>query len=259
MASGPSQDQVIVHLLPEFSCLRGADELPLSAAGRGLAVRLALEDGPLHRRSVATDLWPDLESGRAARRLSQLLWRIRDATGDALVEVDGDRIAMAADAAVDYRAARKIASNMLNAAPESLRDVDPMVVRLLGTELLRTAAEDHVLVERDRWDRLRQAALERAAAAGLEAGRAHEAIELSLVAAGIDELAETPVRIIFSSYIALGDTVAARRVYLEYEAAVRRALGVEPSRMFRDLVRTGTRPDRQEGVSAAPLRPVRTP
>lgn len=143
---------------------------------------------------------------------------------------------LADDVVVDYWAAKTIARNVVRAESGRVSDVDPVIIKLLSTELLRDVAEDFALAERGQWDRLRLLALERVAAACLEAGDALAAIEIALVAAGIDELAEKPNQILFSSHITLGDTVAARRVYLEYEEQVRRSLGVDPSPVFRDLV-----------------------
>ncbi|WP_165975533.1 bacterial transcriptional activator domain-containing protein [Actinomadura rubrisoli] len=119
-----------------------------------------------------------------------------------------------------------------------------MIIRLLSTELLRDFTDEPVLRERDQWDRLRLLALEKVAAACLDAGDALAAIEIGLEAVGIDEFAEKPNQIVFSAYVAMGDTIAARRVYLGYEEKVRHSLGVHPSRVFRDLVRAKTEGER---------------
>ncbi|WP_165495221.1 AfsR/SARP family transcriptional regulator [Actinomadura roseirufa] len=230
-------EQVIVHLLPEFSCSLTGVQGGLSGTGRRLVTRLAFESGALSRKMIEAEFWPDMEPGKAGRRLSQLLWRIRSATEDALVRVDGDRVGLAGDVAVDYWAAKTLARNVLKSDERFLHDVDPVILKLLSTELLRDVLDEQVLRERDHWDRLRLLALERVAAACLEAGDPLAALETGLLATGVDDLAERASRIVFSAYVAVGDTVAARRVYLGYEDRVRRSLGVDASPAFHDLVR----------------------
>ncbi|WP_165975532.1 hypothetical protein [Actinomadura rubrisoli] len=111
------REQIDVYLLPEFSCSLVGDKGALTAAGRRLVVRLAFEDGFLPRKVLETDLWPDLEPARAGKRLSQLLWRIRSTTEDALIVVDGDRVRLAGDVTIDYWAAKTIARNLLRSDP----------------------------------------------------------------------------------------------------------------------------------------------
>ncbi|RFS86052.1 hypothetical protein D0T12_05310 [Actinomadura spongiicola] len=68
---------------------------------------------------------------------------------------------------------------------------------------------------RGRWDRLRL---------------------LATLGAQVDELAEAPQRVLVQAHPRRGDTVTAYRAYLDYDATVRRELGVEPGPALRDLV-----------------------
>ncbi|MQY05687.1 AfsR/SARP family transcriptional regulator [Actinomadura macrotermitis] len=227
----------VVRLLPEFSCALPEGPDALSGAARRLVARLALDSAPLTRRAVETGFWPDAEPVTASRRLSRLLWRIRTRTGDTLVAVDGDRIGLAGGVTVDYRTAQAVVHAVIVLGRARPQEVGPAALGLLGTELLRDVTDEPVRRERDRWDRQRLLALETVAAAALEAGDARDALEIGLAAAEVDGLAERPHQLMCSAHAALGDTVAARRVYLAYEARVRRSLGMAPSRAFRDLVR----------------------
>ncbi|RKS68382.1 transcriptional activator [Actinomadura pelletieri DSM 43383] len=228
-------DEDTIQLLPYFVCrLADRDVGPEESVGR-LIVHLALEDGGLSRHVMAARLWPDLDAVSSAKRLRQLLWRMRPETRSLLV-IGADSLRLAEDVTVDYHAARSLAQHILHTDPGDLHDIDPLIVRMLSTELLRDGHDEEILNEQGRWDRLRLLALERLATAALESGDTENAILLATLGAQVDELAEGPPRALVQAHLRRGDTVTAYRTYLDYDATVRRELGVEPSPALRELV-----------------------
>ncbi len=205
-------------------------------------MNLALENEGVKREALRVRLWPDQAPGQSAKRLRQLLWRIRRHTRDALIVASHDRLALAEAVAVDYRAAEAIASNVLPGRTSELPVMDPMIPRLLGTELLRGVTDEEILDAQARWDRLRQLALERLALAHIEIGETGIAAELATAAADVDELAERPHRILVEAYLHEGDTIGARRAYLHFEELARRHLEADPSPAFRKLITDIARP-----------------
>ncbi|TMQ91563.1 hypothetical protein ETD83_30315 [Actinomadura soli] len=254
-------DEDTIQLLPRFTCsLVGREVGPEETVGR-LIVHLALEGGGLSRQVIAGRLWPDLDTVSSAKRLRQLLWRIRPETRSMIV-VGADSLRLADDVTVDYHAAKSLARHILHVDPGSLHDVDPLIVRLLSTELLRDGYDEEILNEQGRWDRLRLLALERLATTSLELGDTENAIILATLGAQVDGLAEAPPRVLVQAHLRRGDTVAAYRAYLDYGAVVRRELGVEPGPALRELVSglsrpgpSGPAPSGPAPSSPAPSRP----
>ncbi|GAA2611207.1 bacterial transcriptional activator domain-containing protein [Actinomadura fulvescens] len=234
------QSPAVVGLLPEFGCFLNDAQVTLPRAPGRLLIQLALV-GEASRRAIAASLWPDTDPLHATKRLSQALWRIRDRTGDALLKAEADRLRLADGVSVDYWAAKAIAHNILKGISRPA-DPDPLVVKMLSTELLRELDDDEIDRERERWDRLRTLALERMADDLLRRGDPDKTIEIALLASEVDELAEGPQLLLASAHLTRGDTISARRVYRRYTETVRRELQVEPSAAFRELVSLGGGP-----------------
>ncbi|TYB49446.1 AfsR/SARP family transcriptional regulator [Actinomadura chibensis] len=228
-------DQVTIQLLPHFACRPAGREIGAEETVSKLIIHLALETGSLSRQVVAARLWPDLDPVGSAKRLRQLLWRMRPEARSMLV-IGADSLRLAEDVTVDYHAAKSLAQHIVHADPGELRDIDPVIVRLLSTELLRDGYDEEVLGERDRWNRLRLLALERLATTALELGDTENAIILATLGTQVDDLAEIPQRVLVQAHLRRGDTVTAYRTFLDYGSVVRRELGVEPGPALQELV-----------------------
>ncbi|MFI0487252.1 BTAD domain-containing putative transcriptional regulator [Actinomadura sp. 9N215] len=228
-------DEDTIQLLPHFACRLAGHEIGPDETASRLLIHLALEAGRLSRSAMAARLWPDLDPMSSAKRLRQLLWRIRP-EARSMVVIGADSLRLADDVTVDYHAARSLAQHILHAVPSELHEIDPLIVRLLSTELLRDGHDEEIMNERYRWDRLRLLALERLATTALELGDTESAIVLATLGSHVDDLAEIPPRVLVQAHLMRGDTVTAYRTYLDYGAVVRRELGVEPGPALQDLV-----------------------
>ncbi len=176
-------------------------------------------------------VWPDLEPEAAAKRLRQLLWRVRTATAGRLLDVSMEQVRLADHVEVDLYDAERFARRAMEhgSAP-------PAEHAVLGRELLADWQDGTVLDAQERWNRLRLMALERLAEESLRAGAVLDAIEFAGMATMVDEFDEIPRRIMVSAYSLRGDHAGARRVYDAYRRLLRTELGLEPSPEFKELL-----------------------
>jgi len=223
------QTVVVIDLLPEFECSVNESSIALSPTQGLLLIKLAIE-GEQSRTKLAASLWPDADPFHASRQLSRTVCRILSKTGACLLRSDVDRIALADDVSVDYRAATAVARNILGAACPPV-DTDPLVVKLLAKDLLRSVSRTEVVRERKRWDRLRMLTLEKLALAHLDSSDLDRAVEIATMAARINPVAEWPHLIIAAASISRGDLDRARRAYRRYADQAHR-----PSDGFDDLI-----------------------
>jgi DNA-binding SARP family transcriptional activator len=153
----PAPPLVELVMLDGFELLVDGYAVPLTPNSQRLLAFLALNDRPLSRSFVAGCLWLEASDGRAGANLRSALWRLRQASAG-VVQVTGDRLAVAESVRVDVREAVAHARRVVG-DPEvpSAGDLDG--AELLG-ELLPDWYDDWVLVERERLRQLRVHALE---------------------------------------------------------------------------------------------------
>ncbi|QXJ21780.1 hypothetical protein AGRA3207_002668 [Actinomadura graeca] len=227
-----------VEVLPSFRCHLGGREVRLSRALSSLVVTVALEPRGLTREGLPARLWPDVDPPDASKRLRQALWRIRRETGDRLLEVTPDLVALRGEVTVDLRRGERLARRVIKGdVPAGWSGTG-----MLGRQMLPGWQEEEVCAARDRWDRLRLLALEGLAEHTLASGDVPAAIELAEAATRVDELSEAPHRLAAAAHLTRGDHVSAWRVFLRYRRLLAEAIGLEPSSGFRDLVER-VRPD----------------
>ncbi|MFI0447119.1 BTAD domain-containing putative transcriptional regulator [Actinomadura sp. 6N118] len=223
--------------MPSVRCHLDGFEVPLTEGMRSLVITVALEGDGLPRRALQVRMWPDLESCSAAKRLRQLLWRVKRETGDRLLNAASGCVRLAETVSVDLRSAERRARGIVNG--EICPSIDPAEWSFLGEELLSGWPDESVWEAQDRWNRLRLLALERLAERALQAGDFPAAIELASVAVSVDEFNEVPHRVIAAAYLERGDLASSWRVFTKFQQLLRREMGLEPSASFRDLVGRG--------------------
>ncbi|MEU5877561.1 bacterial transcriptional activator domain-containing protein [Spirillospora sp. NPDC047279] len=237
MATGRQGDGDALELMPSVRCRVGGVEVPLTEGMCALVVMVALENGGVSRRVLQARLWPGLDAGDAAKRLRQLLWRVKRETGDRLLDTSGGSVRLAADVSVDLRTAERRARRVVSGEPPER--ADPAEWSFLGRALLADWLDEGAWEAQDRWNRLRLLALERLAEQALRAGDHPGAIEFASTAVGVDELNEVPHRVMAAAYLARGDLASAWRVFTRFQQLLGREMGLEPSPAFRDLVGHG--------------------
>ncbi|MFG2002069.1 BTAD domain-containing putative transcriptional regulator [Spirillospora sp. NPDC048911] len=233
MATGCQSDGGSLELMPSVRCHLDGFEVPLTDGMRSLVIAVALEGDGLSRRALQVRMWPDLETCGAAKRLRQMLWRVKRETGDRLLIATSDCVRLAENVSVDLHAAERRAREVVNGTPTA---TDPAEWFFLGEELLSGWPDESVWEARDRWNRLRLLALERLAEQALKAGDCPTAIELASLAVSVDEFNEVPHRVMAAAYLARGDLAGAWRVFTRFQQLLRREMGLEPSAAFRALI-----------------------
>jgi DNA-binding SARP family transcriptional activator len=220
---------VVIDLMPEFDCSVDERPITLSSTQRLLLIKLALH-GELPRQAIAASLWPGVDPFHASRQLSRAVCRIQSKTGCGLLRSDADRIALADEVSVDYRAARAVAHNILGATDPPL-NTDPLVLTLLAKDLLRDLEQVEIVRERERWDRLRMLTMEKMALAHLESGDLDRAVDIAMTASRIEPSAEWPHLIVAAASISRGDLDRARHIHRRFAEQAHR-----PSEGFDDLI-----------------------
>jgi DNA-binding SARP family transcriptional activator len=236
----PAQVLGRLQLLDVF-CLEWRDQSgPLAHGSERLLALLALSPEGLRRRRVATLLWPDLPSERASASLRTLMWRFRQQCPGLLV-TDGELLRVRDAVDVDVRWLQDLAARWssrqargeLVRQPAALGELDAVVA---PTTLLPGWYDDWVLFHRERVSAMRIELLTQAARAMLEVGAHLRALDLALAAVASEPLDEDLHVLVAQIHLAQGNRSEALRQYELCSSVLRRELGIEPTRQFRDLV-----------------------
>jgi DNA-binding SARP family transcriptional activator len=201
---------------------------------------LALEQGRPVRASTLVDLlWPDVPPERGRGSLRTAASRIRVAIGhDCVARQHGDLLLV--DATVDIDELRQLAVAVRQAVARRSWDET-----MLLTETAETVyrGDFHANDDEAGWavfarDDLRQVRLRillDAAQCALATGRFAEARDLTQTAITIDPASETAHRGLMRALAELGEIGRAIRVFESYRAVLAEELGIDPSRVTREL------------------------
>jgi DNA-binding SARP family transcriptional activator len=187
---------------------------------KGLALLAVLAvDGPSARGHLAGLLWDDSDSD-VRRNLRRTLHRLRDAGFDALIDTDGDVLALKAQVQLDLMAAR---------AWRDDGDEPPSQAPVLLAGLEATGALGAwLMAERDRWAQAWRQAAERQAAHWQSAGEPRRALAWARALLHADPLQEGHCVRAMTLHAALGEREAALAVYEQCRKALARELGLRP-------------------------------
>lgn len=175
-------------------------------------------------------MWPLGDEERAAGNLRSALWRLRRAGIDVLI-VDKWSLVLHTDVQVDLHAMEQWATRLIEGRPAA-HDLAIPPSAADALDLLPGFYDDWALIERERIRQRILHALEALSERLAAAGRFADAIEAAMLATSAEPLRESAHRMLLKAHIAEGNLTEARRVYLAYEALVRRELGVLPSADF---------------------------
>ena len=220
-------------LMGNFTLVMADRSVRLPMTAQRLVAFLALARKPVSRLYVAGHLWPDASDARAAASLRSALWRARR-TGE-VVRADAYDLAVDPAVAVDVTEARAVARRVESSTAEiGAADIEA----LCSTDDLLPGWYDEpwLDIERECFRVLRVHALERLAERLTAEGRLAEALEAGLAAVAADPLRETAHRALIRVQLAEGNTAEAVRHFRAWERLSARSLGLEPSRLMRELV-----------------------
>ena len=220
----------VVHLLAGPYITVGPERREVPEGSKQLLVFVVLRRRRVERRQAAGALWPLGDEERAAGNLRSALWRLRRAGIDVLL-ADKWSLVLDPGVQVDLHASEQWATRLIEGrlAADDLT-IPPSAADAL--DLLPGFYDDWALIERERIRQRVLHALEALSERLAAAGRFADAIEAAMLAASAEPLRESAHRTLIKAHIAEGNVTEARRVYLAYQALVRRELGVLPSADF---------------------------
>jgi DNA-binding SARP family transcriptional activator len=202
-------------------------DLPANAALK-IAAFVTLY-GPTSRSRIAGQLWPEVGQGRALGNLRSGLWKLRR-THPGLVAAAHDEVILGQDVAVDVRRISALIAELLEStSPYVPAGADAL---LTAGELLPEWDDDWVVVERQRLENLRLAALDELARRYLAARRETHALRTCDVALSLDPLRETALDLAIRALLAQGNLAAAHDIYARFARALHDELGVRPGRQL---------------------------
>jgi DNA-binding SARP family transcriptional activator len=216
-----------LSLLGDWRLERNGLPIPLLHKDRQLMALLALQ-GSRQRSYVAGVLWPDVAEARARASLRQVIARIRREVPEALVAI-GDSLSLEGTLSTDVATVNEWCRRVHGLDTLHRGDAIEALQTLSGPELLVGEFDDWVLLERERLQRNRILALEVLALLLSDLGELPYAVAACEIAAGIDPLRETPVRVLMSIHLKHGNRVDARHAYDSFRLRLQSDLDEDPS------------------------------
>lgn len=218
-----STHRIHLRLLGDFQLCIDGEEVAVARSHQRLIALLGLHS-VLNRERLPGLLWPDCPERKAQASLRTLLWRLGRALPE-VVQATEYRVRWACDAVTDVQEWSDAAQQMLADADAH---VPPIADSTLG-ELLPGWYDDWVLIERERIRQRYLHTLELLAETHLALRRFWLALDLALIALGLDPLRESAHRLVIRVHLAEGNVVEARRQYQRCSRLLNDELGVRPS------------------------------
>jgi DNA-binding SARP family transcriptional activator len=215
---------ISLWLLNTFDLRHHHQSLYVSQPAQRLLAFLALQRGPVARRTVAGALWADLEDQPAGARLRSTLWRLPAPAGTRLIEATGGRIRLNSDVEVDLHLAED---------DEQVWRLD--VAQLCG-DVLADWDDAWVSIERERFRQLRLHRLEQLSDRARAGGHFDRALQAALAATAVEPLRESAHRRVMQAHLAEDNPAEALRQYDLVRQLLRDQLGLAPSAATRSVV-----------------------
>jgi DNA-binding SARP family transcriptional activator/DNA-binding HxlR family transcriptional regulator len=246
VALPPDVEQLIAAAVPakvEISLLGGfsmtVDGVEVSGLANGsqrLLIFLALHDRTVSRVAMASAMWPDATTRRAAVSLRSALARLDAPTRAGVVAVSAT-LALAHAVSVDLVDARALAHRLLDDGVDvGDQDLTARAIATLSCELLPDWFDEWVLAEAEEWRALRASALENLALRLMKSGRLAEAKRAAGIAVRIDPLRESPSNTLIRIHLAEGNQSEALATFDKYSLELREALDLSPTEQLSGLV-----------------------
>lgn len=230
LRSPDSPKSVSLQLLGTFGCTIDGLTLSLPAIPRAVLAHVALNSRSIDRKSLERILWPGLGEAAAAKRLRQVIWRVRAATDDRVIRVDDMTAALLPGVSVDWEAvvveARRIIAAGVTQADRA--EWDSFALPLLP-EHACTAARAAQL----QWNHLRFVALQRLAEEMLANGEPLRAVEFAAAGIRADPMSEWPYRVIAQAHSDRGDVGLAMSILSDYSELIKAHYDLRPSPTLR--------------------------
>lgn len=227
--------ELTLGLLRGFELVHHDRPVLLPPSAQRVLAFLALHDRPLQRIFVAGSLWLDATEAGANACLRTALWRLRR-PGCLLVDATRTHLSLSRSVQVDVHEVRAAAESVIDG--EALLTRTKAFVLSRAGDILPDWYEDWVLIEREHFRQLRLHALEALCEELAADGRFVDAIAVGLAAVDGEPLRESAHRAVIKAHLLEGNPGEALRQYDYFHHLLTDRLGVEPSPLIGELIRT---------------------
>jgi DNA-binding SARP family transcriptional activator len=208
--------------------------IEIPEGSKRLLVFVALNGGRVSRRNAAATLWPYSDGERAAGNLRSSLWRLRGA-GIHVLHADKRMLNLDPEVSVDITELSRWASDVIDASAYG-SDLLTLDLHPEALSLLPGWYDEWVIVERDQLRQRLLHAMESLVGRLIAHGLYADAIDVAMIAIGVDPLRESAQRLLIEAHLAEGNLVEARRAYSAYDEMLAVELGVPPSDELAEIV-----------------------
>jgi DNA-binding SARP family transcriptional activator len=231
-----------------FSLELGNGRVPLPSSASRLVAVLAIHDKTLARSLVAGLLWPDTADPAATARLRTTVWRLGK-VAPGVIAATASHMGLAPGVKTDIRDVRERLISIVygetvdSGFPEvpakgSQIRPPPELSSWLSRELLPGWGDPWIVAERERLRQLSLHALERLAAACLDAGAGGWALTLARAATELDPLRDSAQYLLVRALLLTGDRRGAVAAYCTFRDALAREWALDPSPLLTRLALT---------------------
>lgn len=218
-------DPVEVGLIGHFRVVSAGRRHELTHSQARLLALLCLRSGDVGREWLAGQLWEDVSTATALRRLRSTMSRLHHSI-PGVIRRGRDSVGLSSAVRVDLGEARDRARRLVDGRAEqsvALWSAEPFL-----DDLLVDWYDEWIDSDRNEFRNLRIHALEVIARHLIATGQFASAIELCLVVLRTDPFRETTHALIVQSHLAEGNRSEAIAHARRYDALVRSEFGTEP-------------------------------
>ncbi|WP_454698352.1 AfsR/SARP family transcriptional regulator [Arthrobacter humicola] len=235
-------DELVVDQAPQgtlhlfggpFFCRCGR-RFEVPEGSKRLLVFVALRRGPLERRRVACELWPDGDDERAAGNLRSALWRLNKVGVD-IINADKNCLSLRRGVAIDVALVNSWAARLVGGRPTP-EDLTAVPEGLDSLDLLPGWYDDWIALERESVRQRLLHGLEALVSELIARHRFAEAVTASMIAISADPLRETAQRSLIQAHLAEGNWAEAYNAYQRYRRLLWQTLQMHPSQQLLGLL-----------------------
>lgn len=225
---------IAVGVLDAFSITVDDIDVQLPPSGQHLVGYLAVAGRSVPRRTLASQLWLDIEETRGLARLRNVVWKVSAIVPDLIISREQD-VRLRPSARIDLAEARETATRVIatnGSQPPSIRR------SVLEHDLLPDWDVEWLVVERPAFKVLRVRALEIIARRRLEDSRHDEAELACRLVIAAEPFRESARLLLAEVCIAQGNVGLALCELNHFDHVLRHELGIAPNHEIQEMIAT---------------------
>jgi len=197
-----------------------------------------LQSKPLTKEQIALVFWPDISPARLKMRFKINIYRIRKAVGQDTILFEDERYHF--NKAIHYLWDREKLDELFDKLRHTTETIDrrkllEQVAALVKGPYLANLDAEWAIAEQLKYQELHRDAMLELAHIYLQEGRTQECLTTARMILQFDPLLEPAHRLIIQTYATLHDPAGMTLQYRQYEQALDKELGLEPSSEISNL------------------------